>query len=66
MCTIVTLGGVLQILGKVTFVHVGGRRKYRKKRVGRISNIVGIYTHHLRIQGNTQLPAALRVDYISG
>ena len=28
VCTIVTLGGVLQILRKVTFVHVGGRRKY--------------------------------------
>ena len=35
MCTIVTLGDVLNKLGKATFVPVGGRRKSLKK-VGRI------------------------------
>ena len=30
VCTIVTLGGVLQILRKVTFVHVGGRIRVKQ------------------------------------
>ena len=32
MCTIVTLGDVLNKLGKATFVPVGGRRKRKKGR----------------------------------
>ena len=36
MCTIVTLGDVLNKLGKATCVPVGGRRKSLEKKVGRI------------------------------